>query len=123
MQIVIDISEEIYISCKNPTALLGIKFISDCLPGYGEIIAAIGSGVPLTNNQPSVQPERKTGHWIPVGSYEAFGGDYEAWMVRGNPIAYYYCSECKNQAYVNDIGEDILSDYCPDCGSYMGGGE
>ena len=39
---------------------------------------------------PSAYP--KKGKWIPVRSYEAFGGDEMMWDVRGNPIAFYYCS-------------------------------
>ena len=68
---------------------------------------------------PSAQPECKTGRWIPVDSYTAFGGDEMAWLAHGNPIAYHYCSECKNHAYALEDGEDLLSDFCPNCGSPM----
>ena len=68
---------------------------------------------------PSAQPERKTGRWIPVDSYTAFGGDEATWLAHGNPIAYHYCSECKNHAYALEDGEDLLSDFCPNCGSPM----
>lgn len=68
---------------------------------------------------PSAQPEPKTGHWIPVDSYTAFGGDEITWIAHGNPIAYHYCSECKNQAYALEDGEDLLSDFCPSCGAKM----
>ena len=68
---------------------------------------------------PSAQPRPKTGHWIPVDSYTAFGGDEITWIAHGNPIAYHYCSECKNQAYALEDGEDLLSDFCPSCGAKM----
>lgn len=65
--------------------------------------------------------ERKKGTWIPVDSYSAFGGDEATWMAHGNPIAFYYCSECKKQARAGEDGESLLTDYCPDCGAEMEG--
>lgn len=59
------------------------------------------------------------GHWISVSSFDACGGDEEAWMAHGNPIAYHYCSECKNETYLNEEGKEIISDYCPFCGADM----
>ena len=70
---------------------------------------------------PSAQPERKKGRWIPVDSYSAFGGDEATWMAHGNPVAFYYCSECKEQAYAGEDGESLLTDYCPNCGADMRG--
>lgn len=68
---------------------------------------------------PSTEPEQKKGKWISVDSYSAYGGDEEAWLSHGNPIAFYYCSECKNQSFVDEWGEDILSNFCPYCGADM----
>lgn len=59
------------------------------------------------------------GRWIPVDSYSAFGGDESTWMVHENPVAYYYCSECKNQAYADEFGDPLLTKFCPDCGADM----
>lgn len=70
---------------------------------------------------PTVEPERKKGEWIPVDSYSAYGGDLDTWEACGNPIAFHYCSVCKEQAYADEEGKDILSDFCPTCGSYNGG--
>ena len=70
---------------------------------------------------PSVQPERPKGEWIPVDSYSAFGGDEATWMAHGNPVAFYYCSECKEQAYAGEDGEPLITDYCPNCGADMKG--
>lgn len=64
------------------------------------------------NNKPQ-------GEWVAVDSYSAFGGSEETWMAHGNPTAYYYCSNCKQDAYANDLGEDILSKFCPFCGAIM----
>ena len=66
---------------------------------------------------PTIEPEVMHGHWIAVSSFDACGGDEEVWMAHGNPIAYHYCSECKNEAYANEEGKEILSDYCPFCGA------
>ena len=73
----------------------------------------------VINGLPSAQPERKKGRWIPVDSYSAFGGDEATWMAHGNPVAFYYCSECKEQAYAGEDGESLLTDYCPNCGADM----
>ena len=70
---------------------------------------------------PSAQPERKKGRWIPVDSYSAFGGDEATWMAHGNPVAFYYCSECKEEAYAGEDGEPLLTNYCPNCGADMRG--
>ena len=67
------------------------------------------------------EEEKKEGSWIPVDSYSTFGGDEETWEAHGNPIAYHYCSECKNQVNVNEFGEELLTDYCPYCGAKMKG--
>lgn len=65
--------------------------------------------------------EQKKGSWIPVDSYSAFGGDEATWEVHGNPIVYHYCSECKEQAYADEFGEELLTNYCPNCGARMKG--
>lgn len=68
---------------------------------------------------PSAQPERKKGKWIPVDSFSACGGDEAMWMAYGNPVAFYYCSECKEQAYAGEDGKSLLTDFCPSCGADM----
>lgn len=69
---------------------------------------------------PPVTPARKRGKWIPVYSYDAYGGDYETWMAHGNPVAFHYCSNCKEQAYLDEEGKELLTHYCPDCGCFIG---
>lgn len=68
---------------------------------------------------PTVAPERKEGKWIPVDSFSAFGGDESMWMAHGNPIAFYYCSNCKEQAYAGEDGQSLITDFCPNCGADM----
>ena len=63
------------------------------------------------------------GEWVEVSCFDAFGGDESVWMVHGNPAAFHYCSECKEQARIDEFGEEILSNYCPDCGAYMKGAD
>ena len=70
---------------------------------------------------PSVYSRK--GKWIPVDSYSAFGGDEATWMAHGNPVAFYYCSECKEQAYAGEDGESLITEYCPNCGADMRGGQ
>ena len=94
---------------------------TNCNP-YGKHTLDFESGKKVIEHleqMPSAQPRPKTGHWIPVDSYTAFGGDEITWIAHGNPIAYHYCSECKNQAYALEDGEDLLSDFCPSCGAKM----
>ncbi len=74
----------------------------------------------IVDELPTVE-ERKEGSWIPVDSYSAYGGVEEIWEAQGNPIAFHYCSECKEQANANEFGEELLTDYCPYCGAYMKG--
>lgn len=64
--------------------------------------------------------ERKKGKWIPVDSFSAFGGDESMWMAHGNPVAFYYCSNCKEQAYAEEDGYSLITDFCPNCGAKMG---
>ena len=69
--------------------------------------------------QENGEKTEKTGRWIPVPAYEACGGDYETWQAHGNPVAFYYCSECKEQAGLSETGEDLTTKYCPRCGARM----
>jgi hypothetical protein len=71
------------------------------------------------DTQGTIEPEVRHGRWIAVSAFDACGGDEEVWMAHGNPTAYHYCSECKNETYLNEEGKEILSDYCPFCGADM----
>lgn len=67
--------------------------------------------------------DRPQGEWIAVSCFDAFGGDESAWMAHGNPTAFHYCSECKEQTRIDEFGEKILSNYCPHCGARMKGAD
>ena len=111
MQIVIEIDENVFTRLfDNGTEDYAI--VNDDLFA---IAKSIRNGTPLETQRPK-------GKWIGVSSYEAFGGDYEAWMAHENPIAYHYCSNCKEEAYLDEDGEEMLSDFCPFCGADMSGG-
>jgi len=88
---------------------------------YDDEYVTVGFVTGLIKDEPTIEPERKKGCWISVDSYTAFGGDEMLWMSHGNPIALHYCSECKNDAYAGEDGEDLLTDFCPNCGADMRG--
>ena len=67
--------------------------------------------------------DRPQGKWIAVSAFDAFGGDEATWMAHGNPTAFHYCSECKEQTRIDEFGEEILSNYCPNCGARMKGAD
>lgn len=86
-------------------------------------VAAIANCIEAIVELPSAEPERKKGRWIPVDSYSAFGGVEATWMAHGNPVAFYYCSNCKEQAYSGEDGQSVITDFCPNCGADMSRGE
>ena len=88
------------------------------IAGYNHAIRTMTQAI---TEQPTIEPEVRHGAWIAVSMFDACGGDEEVWMAHGNPIAYHYCSECKEEAYVNEEGKEILSDYCPFCGAKLRG--
>lgn len=67
---------------------------------------------------PPVTPEQRTGYWYPVGMAEAVGGESAQW---GSAIAYHRCSECDEQALLDDFEQEVLSKWCPHCGAKMEG--
>ena len=64
---------------------------------------------------PPAQPERIKARWLPVGMAYAVGGESAMW---GDEIAYHACDNCWQQALEKD-GEEVLSDFCPNCGAEM----
>lgn len=68
------------------------------------------------DNAPTIEPERKTGKWIPLQ------------LSIAHPP--YQCSCCFRNAPMVETGclvnrhlEALLTDYCPYCGAKMDGGE
>ena len=64
---------------------------------------------------PPAQPERIKARWLPIGMADAVGGESAMW---GDEIAYHACDNCWQQALEKD-GEEVLSDFCPNCGADM----
>lgn len=96
-------------------ATRGTLLLSDC--------QSIELSLSIIKDQICKAEVARRGKWIAVTSYDAFGGDVVQWEIHGNPIAYHYCSECKNQCDVDENGDEILSDFCPICGADMRGDE
>ena len=62
--------------------------------------------VNAVNAQPTIEPERKTGQWLPDNRP---GGGF--WV----------CSCCKFPSEA--FAANVLYKFCPNCGAYMGGDE
>ena len=60
-------------------------------------------------NLPSIQPERKTGHWVYRPEWSKYG---DVWS----------CSECGEKTSQSVMGEPRFK-YCPMCDAKMEGGE
>lgn len=52
-----------------------------------------------------------------------FMSDISGWdnsLTAGyDPVAGHYCSNCKHETFISDVGDEILSPYCPNCGAKM----
>ena len=53
---------------------------------------------------PSATPIERTGHWI-----------------KSNPLMLSECSECGNKAFGYHGFDEVLTDFCPNCGADMRG--
>ena len=96
---------------------------TECNP-YGKPTLDFESGKKVIEHLEQMpSADRPQGEWLAVSSYDAFGGSEELWNAHGNPTALHYCSKCKAQSYVNEFGEELLTDYCPNCGARMKGAD
>lgn len=59
------------------------------------------------------------GRWIAHTMSEMTG--YDPALSGDDPVCTYSCSVCGEECYVSDIGDYILSNYCPMCGARMDG--
>ena len=59
------------------------------------------------------------GYWKMVTMSEATG--YDPGLSGDDPPYGHVCSVCKREARLNEEGEQILSNFCPDCGTRMDG--
>ena len=64
--------------------------------------------VQLIRDAPTIEPERKTGHWLRTGRNNVFGG-FEV-----------ECSECGDTVMIMHIEDEL---YCRHCGAKMEEGE
>lgn len=61
------------------------------------------------------------GLWMPV--YESEMTGWNPAVAGRDPIGGYICSACKEEAVYDCNDKFILSNYCPNCGAKMDGGE
>ena len=57
------------------------------------------------------------GRWIAHTMSEMTG--YDPALSGDDPVCSYSCSVCGEDCYVSDTGDDILSNFCPECGADM----
>ena len=63
----------------------------------------------IIDEQPTIEPERKTGHWVYRPEWSKYG---DVWS----------CSECGEKTSQSVMGEPRFK-YCPMCDAKMEGGE
>lgn len=61
------------------------------------------------------------GSWIPLRESEITG--WNPGFAGHDPIGGYKCSNCNKEAVFDCNDSFVLSDYCPNCGAKMDGGE
>lgn len=72
----------------------------------------------IIDKQPTIEAEPvRHGYWKPVTMSELTGWNPE--YSGRDPVGCYVCSCCGCDNYINEAGEDILSNYCPHCGAKM----
>lgn len=59
----------------------------------------------------------RRGRWKTITMSEATG--YDPSLSGDDPMFCHVCSCCKSDAYINEFGEEILSDFCQNCGADM----
>lgn len=72
------------------------------------------------DEQPTVDPEslRPTANWIAELVSEVWGEE-ATYGSRGNCICGYYCSNCHNEAILDEAGKYFTPKSCPECGAKM----
>lgn len=73
------------------------------------------NGIPAADVAPVVH-----GRWMPVYESEITGWDPA--VAGRDPIGGYICSACKEESIYDCNDEFVLSNYCPNCGAKMDGG-
>lgn len=85
------------------------------LHDYGfptNVIVALTDLKRFVKNLPTIELEVLRGRWIPT-EYDSYADGAPVWDK-------WECSECGHE---HSGEEDTLTEYCPNCGARMGGGE
>ena len=90
-------------------------WMSSDIPPIEDLVVSIMMTI---QEQPKVDavPVRH-GRWIEHTMSEMTG--YDPALSGDDPVCSYSCSVCGEDCYVSDTGDDILSNYCPNCGAKM----
>ena len=80
---------------------------------YGAEDVLVHHALNVIDELPSAEPERKKGEWVP-NIMDFFGMKATIGMK---------CSVCGEDALVADGGDEVLSNFCPNCGADMRGEE
>ena len=103
------ISRQLVIDMLDETKRIARQNIDGAVLKTFEIV--LDSLVNITNALPTIQPKR--GKWIRVGS--------------GSLYDHYECSECGKEPKWECMGDNrwkiAFTDFCPNCGCRMDGGE
>lgn len=96
-------------------AKANMAVLMDAAP-YFEKAAKMLEKLPAADVAPVVH-----GLWMPVYESEITGWDPA--VAGRDPIGGYICSACKEESIYDCNDEFVLSNYCPNCGAKMDGGD
>lgn len=80
----------------------------------------LSGGLDKLENSSDAAPVKR-GFWKPISESEMTG--FNPKFAGRDPIAGYKCFNCGNEAIFSCNDEFVLSDYCPNCGAKMDGGD
>lgn len=105
---------------KDAITADGYEHFSGCLSSSEirllELMLDSVSEIPAADVAPVVH-----GRWIPLRESEITG--WNPGFAGHDPIGGYKCSNCNKEAVFDCNDSFVLSDYCPNCGAKMDGGE
>lgn len=94
-----------------------LKHKGNCYDEEGHLLYAVGTGTILLMPTVDAEPVRH-GHWETVFMSEATG--YDPTLANYiDPVFCHRCSVCKEDARLDEFGEEMISKYCPNCGAKM----
>lgn len=89
----------------------GIYYDTGCEYGKNDDLEWLDS-LPTIDAVPVVH-----GEWIDEYASEVYGWDVT--LAGRDPVVGHKCSRCKESSYCNDCGDELLTNYCPNCGAKM----